>query len=225
MSEYKIHVEDFKELRELDGDWQASDLAAILETLGVDNATELSPQEVREMCVLSLQDLEPAEAAAIVLKHKLGNVLKAGQIQNLSHDCQFEKLWEQGGDIELHRAMFSVGSLLAVVNEQQFPTPDAVCVTLKLECADTAAVERLTDHTAPATVVRMLAAGMKDDAILNRLFEDDLAKGDFPDAPAIIWDIKVEHTGEHTATLKITSSGYWFGPLQETEAYTWKENA
>ena len=221
MSVYRIRVAQIEELQEVEGDWQPADLVAILEKLGVDGAAALSPQEVREMCLLSLQDLDVAEAAAVVLDYKLGKTLTAGQIKNLSHDCQFDKLWEQGGDMELHRAMFSVGSLLAVVNEQTFPTPDAVRVTLDVECPDSDDADRLTSDTAPQTIVRMLASGMDGDAILNRLFEDELAKGTFPEAALIIWDLEVEHTGEHSATLKIISSGYWLDPLRETEAFDW----
>lgn len=221
MSDYRIHVARFEELREVDGDWQSADLVAILEKLGVDGAAELSPAEIHEMCILSLQDLEPAQAATVVLEHKLGDVLTDGQIQNLSHDCQFDKLWEQGGDMELHRAMFSVGSLLAAVHEQQFPTPDAVRVTLELECPDAEAVERLTDDTAPETIVRMLASGMDEDAILIRLFEDQLSDQKFPEARSIIWDLEVDRTGEHTATLQIISSGYWLDPLRQTESFQW----
>lgn len=222
MSVYTIHVALFEELQEVEGDWKPADLAAILKKLDFDGGAGLSPQEVREMCVLSLQDLDAAEAAEVVLDYKLGHILKPGQIKNLSHDCQFDKLWEQGGDMDLHRAMFSVGSLLAVVNEQQFPTPDAVRVTLEVECPDSEAVDRLSDETAPQTIVRMLASGMDDDAILNRLFEDELAAGAFAEAASIIWDLQVEHTGEHKATLKVISSGYWFDPLRETESFQWK---
>lgn len=221
MSVYNVQVVGFEELKELEDDWQPADFAAILEKLNFAGAAELSSQEVRELCILSLQDLDAAEAAEVVLQHKLGDVLKPGQIKNLSNDCQFDKLWEHGGDMDLHRAMFGVGSLLALVNEQQFPTPDAVRVTLELQCSDAEAIDRLTDNTAPQTIVRMLASGMGEDAILKRLFEDALASGAFPEAQSIIWDLEVQHADEHKATLKITSSGYWFGPLQETESFVW----
>ena len=77
------------------------------------------------------------------------------------------------------------------------------------------------DETAPGTIVRMLASGMDEDAILNRLFEDELAEEKFPEAALIIWDLEVDHTGEHTTTLQIISSGYWLDPLRQTEAFHW----
>ena len=221
---HKIRMVHFEELRELEDDWTSADLVAVLEKMGVEGAGDDSAEEIREMCILSLQDLEPAEAAAVVMAHRLGTELTEGQIQNLSHDCQTEKLWEHGGNMELHRAMFSIGSLLFVVNEQQFPTPDAVRVTIELKSPDADAIERLTGEPAPQSLVRMLAAGMQADAILNRLFEDELAGGTFTEAESIIWDLKVERTSERTATLRITSSGNWFDPLRHSESFTWNES-
>jgi hypothetical protein len=221
MPVHSIRIVDFQELRELEGDWKSDDLVAVLATLGIEDAGEFSPEEIREMCVLSLQDLDSAEAAAVLMQYKMGEALTPGQIQNLSHDCQTEKLWEHGGDMELHRGMFSVGSLLAVVNEQQFPTPDAVRVTLELECPSAEEFERMTDEPTPVDVVRMLAAGMPHDAILNRLFEDALTSGTFPEAASILWDLEIEPIGQRTAMFKIISSGNWFDPLRETESFTW----
>ena len=67
----------------------------------------------------------------------------------------------------------------------------------------------------------MLASGMDDEAILNRLFEEGLAGGEFPEASLILWDLDVNHTSETTATVQIISSGYWFDPLRETESFQW----
>jgi hypothetical protein len=62
---------------------------------------------------------------------------------------------------------------------------------------------------------------MDDDAILKRLFADELKSGEFSDATSIIWDLEVQHPKETSAILKVTSSGYWLDPLRETKAYTW----
>lgn len=222
MTTYRMSIVEFTELRELDGDWTAADYLKLLKRLELDGPEGMSEVEVREMCLLGLQDLDPAEAAEVVLAYKFEGNLTDGQIKNFSNEFQFEKLWEHGGDMELHRTMFSVGSLLSAVNEQLFPTPDAVRVTMEVECKDAESAKLLQDDTAPQLIVRMLSAGMDDDAVLKRLFADELQSGNFPDAASLIWDLDVEHPTAITAIVKVTSSGYWLDSLKETTAFTWE---
>jgi len=47
--------------------------------------SELSPDDLREMCLMSLQDLEPDEAAYLLLKHVIGDGLRDGQLRQMSH--------------------------------------------------------------------------------------------------------------------------------------------
>ena len=221
MSGFSVHVVDVGELKELDGSWKTSDYVAILEKLDVDGAAQLPADDAREMCILAIQDLEPAGAASVVLDYKLGDVLTPGQIKNYGIDSQHEKLWEQSADMELHHAMFDVSSLLATVNDSVFPTPDAVQVTLDIKGQDTAAMTVFHEALDHALLVRMLATGMDENAILNRLFGDDIAEGKFSDADSIIWVYDTESIDDKTVRLKITSSGYWLDPLRETESFDW----
>ena len=126
MTKYSVEVGAFEELAELDGGWQAADYIAILEKLDVAGAAQIAPEELRDMCLLALQDLDPPKAAAVLLKYRLGTKLSDGQIRNYSIECQNERLWEQAADLEFHHTMFHIASLLNAVNPMEFPTPDAL---------------------------------------------------------------------------------------------------
>lgn len=66
-------------------------------------ADSIAADELRDMCLLALQDLEPPAAAAVLLRYKLSNELTEGQITNFSIESQDERLWEQSADLERRR--------------------------------------------------------------------------------------------------------------------------
>lgn len=219
MPVFHVKVIGFDELSALEGDWTTADFTALLEKLDMDGGAPPTPEEAREMCLFALSDLEPENAAALLMSHKLGDDLTEGQIRNYSNECQFEKLWEQSSEMELHQPMFAVASLLAQINDQQFPTPDALRVKLQVDCSEDEAKE-FGSPIDPAFVLRMLSTGMDDDAILRRLFHEQLAGGPFSEAASIVWDV----TSTRNATgveITVTSSGYWLDGLRETEGFDW----
>ena len=214
-----VKVLGFKELSALEDDWTSADFTALLEKLDMDGGAALTAEEAREMCLLALSDLEPEDAAAALMSYKLGDKLTEGQIRNYSNECQFEKLWEQSSEMELHQPMFAVASLLAQINDQQFPTPDALRVKLQVECSGDEAPE-FESPIDPAFVLRLLSAGMDDGAILKRLFHEQLEAGRFSEAASLVWDV----TSTRNATgveVTVTSSGYWLDGLRETEGFNW----
>lgn len=214
-----VSVVEFEELTKLDGDWDATDFAALLVKLDMDGGPQLDAAEAKEMCLMALSDLEPDEAAAVLLTYKLAGDLTDGQIRNYSNECQFEKLWEQSPEMHLHRRIFSVASLLTEIDEQTFPTPDALRVKFQVACAPDEAVD-LDPPIESASVLRMLSVGMEDGAILKRLFHDQLNGGPFPEADSIAWDV-VSTRNETGIELTVTSSGYWLEGLRETEGFEW----
>ncbi len=219
MPVHHVKVVGFEELSALEGDWTSTDFAALLEKLDMDGGATLTPEEAREMCLLALSDLEPEDAAAVLMSYKLGDKLTEGQIRNYSNECQFEKLWEQSSEMEVHQPMFAVASLLAQINDQQFPTPDALRVKFQVDCSEEEAAEfeRPLD---PAFVLRMLSTGMDDGAILKRLFHEQLEAGKFSEAASIVWEV----TSARNATgveITVTSSGYWLDGLRETAGFDW----
>ncbi len=222
MTKYGVAVDGIEELTELDDSWLPTDYVAILTSQDVHGASQIAPEELRDMCLFALQDLDPPEAAAILLKYKLGTRLSAGQIKNYSIESQHERLWEQSADLAIHKPMFAIASLLNSVNSMAFPTPDALRVSLSIQCDDETKLAIFNDNMDQALLVRMLSAGMDDSAILNRLFGEQIAEGKVADADSIIWSVSVASSDPTLIQMKITSSAYWLNGLRETESFDWE---
>lgn len=222
MSKFGVVVDGIEELTELDDSWLPTDYVAILTSQDVHGASQISPEELRDMCLFALQDLDPPEAAAILLRYKLGTRLSAGQIKNYSIESQHERLWEQSADLAIHKPMFAIASLLNSVNSMAFPTPDALRVSLTIQCDDKVGLAIFNDTMDRALLVRMLSAGMDDSAILNRLFGEQIAEGKVADADSIIWSVSLTSSEPTLIHLKITSSAYWLNGLRETESFDWE---
>ena len=68
-------------------------------------------------------------------------------------------------------------------------------------------------------LVRLLADGMDDHAILHRLYGDQLSGKSFPNAAEVVWIVRAEPAGDGVVKIEIISSGYWLDALQRTKAY------
>ena len=66
---FQVRLLGFSNLLEIEGAWAANDFVALLEAMEYGDVSRMSDAELREMCIMSLQDLEPVEAAYLVLKH------------------------------------------------------------------------------------------------------------------------------------------------------------
>ena len=225
MTKYRVGVDEFEELAELEQSWAPADYVSILTSLDIADAGKIDVDELRDMTLFALQDLNPPDAAAVLLKYKVGTKLSGGQIRNYSIDSQHERLWEQSADLSLHQDMFAVASMLNFVNAMAFPVPDALRVTLSIQCDDASQLALFNDEMDRAILVRMISAGMNESAILNRLFGDQIATGKVADADSIIWQIAVEQPDPAKLQIRITSSAYWLRALRETESFEWDSGA
>ncbi|MDA1229747.1 MAG: hypothetical protein O2856_03145 [Planctomycetota bacterium] len=221
MTKYRVSIDEIEELAALEGGWQTADYVAILTELNVDGAAQIASDELRDMSLFALQDLDPPEAAAVLLKYKLGTRLTEGQIKNFSIESQHERLWEQSAELDIHQPMFAVASLLHAVNSMAFPKPDALRVSLSIQCDDAAGLSLFNDSMDRALLVRMISAGMDETAILKRLFGEQIAAGEVADADSIIWIVSTDSTEATAVRLKITSSAYWLNALKQSESFDW----
>lgn len=221
MTKYRVGVDEFEELTELEQSWMPKDYVSILTLLDIADAAKMDIGELRDMTLFALQDLNPPDAAAVLLKYKVGKKLSGGQIRNYSIDSQHERLWEQSADLSLHQDMFAVASMLNSVNSMAFPVPDALRVTFSIQCDDASKLALFNNEMDRAILVRMISAGMNESAILNRLFGDQIATGIVADADSIIWQIAVEQPDPAQLQIRITSSAYWLRALRETESFEW----
>ncbi len=218
-NEFHVQVLKFSNIREISGAWTGNDFAALLDAMEYGDLTGMSDDELREMCVLSLQDLKPVDAAYVVLKHVVGNALRDGQLRDLAHEMLDEKLWEEYSDSSLHERIFNVGSLVYAAHSEFFPEPDAVCLEFEATAANAEAKKLVTSSLDESFLVRLLADGMDDHAILHRLYGEQLKGKSFPNASEVIWILRSEVISDNVMKIEVVSSGYWLDALDRVENY------
>lgn len=215
----------FATLAELPHSWQNSDYKALLAALDFENPEALPEAELKEMCQMALTDLEPREAAKAVLAYLLPDELSAGQQDNLAHQMLTERLWEENPELPLHRRYYQATQLLHDAFNGTFPSAKAVEFQVKCTAAapsdlavfGPAAAE---PARAAAPLLRLLAAGLPDNALLNRLFAEPLAGEQFAEAASIVWELReVERTAE-SITFDVVSSAYWLEDFKYADTYS-----
>jgi hypothetical protein len=219
-NEFHVEIEAFSILKDIDGVWTTQAFTALLDEMEFGSVADLSDSDIREMCLLSLQDLEPEDAAALVLKQHLGDRLSKGQIATISVEMLDEKPWEEYADMTLHESLFHVSSLMYQAFPKVFPEPDAVRLRFQVKAMNGLSQKILKDHLGEPFLVRLLAGGMDENVALHRLFEDQLAGGPFPEAESIVWTLTSEKVSADTFMVEVVSSGSWLDPLRTTKSYT-----
>ena len=216
---FQVRVLSYSNIGEIEGARTDADFAVLLDAMEFGDQSGIAAGELREMCLMSLQDLEPEEAAYLVLKHDMGNVLRDGQLRNIANEMLDEKLWEEYADPSFHERMFNAGSLLYAAFPGSFPEPDAVRVILDVTAENAASREALTASPDETFLVRLLADGMDSHAVLHRMYGEELKGGSFPNAAEVIWIVRAEPVSDGVMKLEITGSGYWLDGLEQTDSY------
>lgn len=216
---FHVEVLDFSNLLEIEDAWTIDDFAALLDAMEYGDRSGLSDDELREMSLMSLQDQEPEEAAYLVLKHVIGDDLRENQLRNMSNEMLDEKLWEEYVDPAFHERLFNVGSLLYSAMPRKFPKPDAVHARLEVTASNAVSRELLKGSLDESFLVRLLADGMDDHAVLHRMYGEQLAGNSFPNAAEIVWIVRTEAVGEDVWVVEVISSGYWLDALEGTKSY------
>ncbi|NJC27410.1 hypothetical protein [Neolewinella antarctica] len=216
---YQVRPLGSESIAEVPTDWTPADYRAILDATEYGDTSALSDEELAEMACMSLADLDKPESAELLLKHVFTDEeLNTGQIENASHEMASEKLWEEYPEPDKHRGFFRAASLLYRAYNGGFPRVDGRIVTISVTPEKKAGAEHLTELT-PAFVLRLLAGGMDDHALLHRLYGDELASESFPSAPNITWDVTTK-PGENGATeITVFSSDYWLDAFNPANDY------
>ena len=217
MSTFTVERLSFQHLAALPDAWQNADYLALLTKLDYDSPEAIAPAELKEMCQLALTDLEPAAAAEVVLNYLFADQLKVGQIDQLAHQMQTEKLWEENPNFALHRGFFNATQLLYEAYNGKFPHPQAVEFKVRITASDPAALSAL--DTEPAALLRLLAPGLSDRALLHRLFDEQLAGGEFPEAGDILWQLTPSEKTATSVVFDIVSSDYWLEDFKYADKY------
>lgn len=224
MSLYKVEILSFNTINELPDSWKKSDYLALLSTMDYANPEEIKDAELKEMCLMSLTDFEPAEAAKIVLDYVINERLTDGQIENLSHEIITEKLWEEYPELSLHPDLYRATQLLYQAYNGKFPRTEGVQFQVKI--AGSKPDDMLIFEENPeAPVVRLLAAGMSDHSLIHRLYADQVEGTSFEDAKNILWQLKTVSKDDTSVTYDIVSSSYWLDEIKYADSYEAESHA
>jgi len=218
MPAFTVERLSFQHLAALPNAWQNADYLALLTQLDYDSPEAIAPAELKEMTQLALTDLEPAEAAETVLGYLAGEALTKGQTDQLAHQMQTEKLWEENPNFALHQKFFNATQLLYEAYNGKFPHPQAVEFKVKITATSPDDLA-LLDHAPAAPLLRLLAPGLSDRALLHRLFGDQLAGGDFAEADDILWQFTPSEKTDTSVVYDIISSDYWLEDFKFADTY------
>ena len=164
-----IHIEivAVNTVNQLEDYWQINDYKNLLMKLDFQEVNELAPNEILAYLNMAITELEPAEAATVVLNYKLGETLNEGQIQNISHEMLLDKVSEEYPDPELHFDLFNINQLLYRAYNGKFPNTEATIVNLKLSSTDEFEMNK-------EVLLKALVPALKENNLVSRLFSNQI---------------------------------------------------
>lgn len=213
---YRVEVKNFKQVNELPSGWSADDYLNLLNRLDYEDAEDIAVDELQDMAIMALSDLDPDEAARVVIDYRLGDSLSKGQKQNLVEELYEDKLWEEYSEIKLHKEIFNISWVLYRAFPKKFGRPDIAKVTLHLSSDE--AIEDSILHN-PAFLCRLLNDGMDTHNIMYRLFDDKLKSGPFPEAEHIVWQTDVSEQSDNVFIVEVFTALQWVDELKNTKSY------
>jgi hypothetical protein len=224
--EFNVKISTFVKISGIENDWMADDYKALLSMMDIaeDELGGMSQSELKEMCLMSLNDFDHDESAKFLLRHIFKDEITEGKIDQLSHQMAEAKLWEEHANPAYHMSFFNAYGLLRKAYNGIFKEPTGVKFTVKITTNDKDSFE-IFDRSLHAVIVRLLSNGLDETAILNRLYEEQISGESFPDAKNILWRLKEISVKEKERQYEITSSDFWFGELEEGMSFEAKAHA
>lgn len=208
-SKFTVQIETFNKINKIQNAWSNEDYLALMAIMDLDEGLDsMDSTELREMCMMSLNDLEPHEAANVVLTHLFTEESK-GKIEQLSHDMADDRLWEEYSNCLYHEGFFSAYALLREAFNGIFAQPTGVEITFNVNAKQ---IEDMSifDTSLYPSVVRLLASGQDEDALINRLFEEQIQGEKFPQAQGIVWRLEQLADNGLTRQFSFVGSYFWF---------------
>ncbi len=215
---YKVEILNFQTILALPNYWDNQKYKDLLGVMEYGDTSEIPDVELKEMCYMSIADNEPEESARLILGYVFKDRLNSGQIDNLSNEMREEKMWEEYAEIGYHQDFFNTGQILYDAFNGKFPHPEAVQFEVKITS------EKLKDllidnKISEAALIRLLAQGMPENTLMNRLFTEQLSSELFIEAEDIIWQMKTEVKSDTSALVTVISSKYFFQDLKYVEGF------
>ena len=204
------------EITKLPGAWVKEDYKKLIGQL--DGELEgIAEDEILDYLFLLLTDLPLNESAYEILKYRLGDQLSEGQLQNLSHEMEEDKMWEEYPDMAFHKEIFIVNQLLYAAYNGKVPKGEAIKIELNIKSKDTELMELVKSKDADV-ILRIIMEGSDDHAIIHRLF-DDSEDGYLKDAEHIIWHFEILNESKFEINISVISSSYWFQSFSDEEPF------
>lgn len=223
-SHFTVEKLKFVSIQELPNSWNNQNYLDLLDLMDYGDTSELGPEELKEICLMSLTDNDPEDAAKILLEYVFKGRLTKGQIDNLSNEMLDEKIWEEYADLALHEEFFNVNQLLYEAYNGKFPQPEAVKFKVKITDIDNEGFSILKNFP-EAPLLRLLVSGMPENTLIFRLFEEQVAGEEFKDAKDIIWQLKIDSVSENERLVEVISSSYWFHDFKYITSFEGKTHA
>ena len=197
---FTIRLKKISSIDKIEGYWTNQDYINLLEAFEYDDAKNTPDSELFDMLSMAITDLEPDDAAEIVLQYKLGDKLNSGQIKNLAQEMLLDKVAEEYPDIALHYPLFNINQLLYEVFNGKFPRTLASVIDLALLIDEEVVVTK-------EIILRTISDLLSEKSLLKRLFDEQLdSSHELKDAESIIWHL----TSISENNYQIISSDYWF---------------
>lgn len=223
-SQFTVQIDSFRKINKIPNAWSNEDYRVLMEIMGLDDGLEgMDATELREMCLMSLNDLEADEAAKVVLMHLFAdelanNELTEGKIEQLSHDMSDDRLWEEYSDCLYHERFFSAYVLLREAFNGIFAQPTGVEFLVNVTAGDIDDMA-IFDESPSASMVRLLANGLNENTLLHRLYDEQIEGELFPQAPGIVWKLQQVADEGLTRQFSVVSSFFWFESFAQIDEF------
>ena len=120
-NKFDVYVKELKKVDDIHGTWDDKDYHSLMSMSEIDGRKGFAGEELLEMTIMALQDMEPGEAADIVLEYKLKDTVSAGIRKNIINDLlDNDSPWEEYSDIRFHKNLFATSVLLHKTFPSQF---------------------------------------------------------------------------------------------------------
>lgn len=195
----EITIEKVDTIIEIPNYWSSQDYTNLLKEFDIPISTTLSEKEQIEYLEMAVSELEPNEAAKIILMYKLSNELSENQIEQISNDMLLDKISEEYPEISLHKDLFSVNQLLFKLYNGKFPNTKATSVQLQIDIAN---------YNEPLTkpeILKLIMQMTSNSNVIKRLYVDELGvENTFEQANDIIWVFTKDNNH-----YSLITSEYW----------------
>lgn len=217
---FNVEIVSFKKIDKIENDWGGDDYKALLLMMGMDeeDLASIQPHELKEMCLMSLNDLEHDEAAKLLLTHIFDDAITEGKIDQMCHSMAEDRLWEEFSDPAYHKRLFDAYSLLREAYNGIFSHPTGVQFHIKVTSKHKE-VFALFDESLYPALVRLLDSGMDENTTLHRLYEEQLSGETFDEAESILWVLQESSRSDLEREYEIVSSELWFGELANVDSF------